>query len=134
MQQTELLDFLMRGQQIALHTVGNELEGAPAGLTRLHTLLLAGGSMREGEVRKQALEFAPAVVESADEARDRLRSRNPEAARLVPGNLPGQGTSFVGRELELSEVTKLLMQPECRLLSVVGPGGVGKTRLALQTA
>ncbi len=40
----------------------------------------------------------------------------------------------MGRELELSEVSELLVQPECRLVTVVGPGGIGKTRLALQTA
>ncbi len=40
----------------------------------------------------------------------------------------------MGRELELSEVSELLAQPECRLVTVVGPGGIGKTRLALQTA
>jgi predicted ATPase/class 3 adenylate cyclase/tetratricopeptide (TPR) repeat protein len=49
-------------------------------------------------------------------------------------NLPVQVTSFVGRESELSEITELIENPECRLLTLVGPGGIGKTRLALQTA
>jgi predicted ATPase/class 3 adenylate cyclase len=49
-------------------------------------------------------------------------------------NLPIQLTSFVGRETELSEIDKLIDKPECRLLTLVGPGGIGKTRLALQTA
>ena len=49
-------------------------------------------------------------------------------------NLPVQLTSFVGRENELSEIENLIDNPECRLLTLVGPGGIGKTRLALQTA
>lgn len=51
-----------------------------------------------------------------------------------PHNLPAQPTSFIGRERELAQIAELLAQPHCRLLTVVGPGGVGKTRLALQAA
>ena len=50
----------------------------------------------------------------------------------VPNNLPQQVTSFVGRERELLEVGKLLENN--RLLTLVGPGGIGKTRLSLQVA
>ncbi len=49
-------------------------------------------------------------------------------------NLPKQLTPFVGRERELGHVRRLLSRPECRLLTVTGPGGVGKTRLALRAA
>lgn len=49
-------------------------------------------------------------------------------------NLPPQATQFVGREPELAELGRLLSQPNGRLLSILGPGGVGKTRLALQFA
>ena len=47
-------------------------------------------------------------------------------------SLPSAPTSFVGRELELSEIAHLLGKPDCRLLTVTGLGGVGKTRLALK--
>ena len=50
----------------------------------------------------------------------------------TPNNLPQQATSFVGRELELAQVTKALAQ--ARLLTLVGAGGIGKTRLSLQVA
>ncbi len=49
-------------------------------------------------------------------------------------NLPVQPTPFVGRKSELAEIHRLLQDPECRLLTVVGLGGSGKTRLALQAA
>jgi predicted ATPase/DNA-binding CsgD family transcriptional regulator len=48
------------------------------------------------------------------------------------GNLPAEATSFIGRRRELTEVRKKLT--EGRLVSLVGPGGVGKTRLAIQIA
>jgi predicted ATPase/class 3 adenylate cyclase len=50
----------------------------------------------------------------------------------VPNNLPTQLTSFVGRDRELAEAGQLL--EEARLLTLTGPGGTGKTRLALQLA
>ena len=49
-------------------------------------------------------------------------------------NLPHQSTSFIGRETELSEIDALLADTTCRLLTLVGSGGIGKTRLALQAA
>src|SRR5215470_5005603 len=48
------------------------------------------------------------------------------------GNLPAEATSFVGRRRELAEVRKKL--GTARLVSLVGPGGVGKTRLAIRAA
>jgi predicted ATPase/DNA-binding SARP family transcriptional activator/Tfp pilus assembly protein PilF len=51
-----------------------------------------------------------------------------------PHNLPLQITSFVGREEELAAIGRLLANPACRLISLVGPGGIGKTRLAIQSA
>ena len=50
-------------------------------------------------------------------------------------NLPAQPTSFIGRETELAQIKQLLMaESGCRLLTLVGPGGIGKTRLALAAA
>ncbi len=49
-------------------------------------------------------------------------------------NLPPQTTAFVGRESELAELDRLLGQPNGRFITLLGPGGIGKTRLALQTA
>lgn len=49
-----------------------------------------------------------------------------------PHNLPASAASFVGRESELAQLTALLAQADGRLLTILGPGGVGKTRLALE--
>jgi predicted ATPase/class 3 adenylate cyclase len=63
-----------------------------------------------------------------------LRSDFPPIRTLnaVRNNLPSQLTSFLGRDRELEEACHLLAQT--RLLTLLGPGGTGKTRLALQTA
>jgi len=51
-----------------------------------------------------------------------------------PHNLPVQPTPFLGRELEMATVCRLLRRPEVRLVNLTGPGGIGKTRLGLQVA
>jgi predicted ATPase/class 3 adenylate cyclase len=63
-----------------------------------------------------------------------LPSRFPSLKSLdtLPNNLPVQLTSFVGREREMEEVKRLLSQ--ARLVTLLGPGGTGKTRLSLQVA
>lgn len=48
--------------------------------------------------------------------------------------LPTPATPFIGREKELAEVTALLERDDVRLVSLLGPGGIGKTRLSLEAA
>src|SRR5580704_17140595 len=54
------------------------------------------------------------------------------ATALLAGNLPAEPNSFIGRERDLSELAKLL--GEVRALTLSGPGGIGKTRLAVRLA
>jgi predicted ATPase/class 3 adenylate cyclase len=51
-----------------------------------------------------------------------------------PTNLPVQASAFIGRERELEATSALLERDDVRLLTLIGPGGTGKTRLALQLA
>jgi predicted ATPase len=55
-------------------------------------------------------------------------------AGAVPHNLPRPATAFVGREPELALIAQHLADPNCRLVTLTGPGGTGKTRLALEAA
>jgi predicted ATPase len=59
------------------------------------------------------------------------RIRNTPAPRH---NLPLEATPFVGRQEELAEIAQYLANSDCRLITIVGPGGVGKPRLALKAA
>jgi predicted ATPase len=57
------------------------------------------------------------------------------SARPAPSQLlPPQPTTFVGRRADLAEIGRLLTDQTCRLVTLVGPGGSGKTRLAIEAA
>jgi predicted ATPase len=58
----------------------------------------------------------------------------PPLNSLYRTNLPTPATPFLGRDEELAAVTALLARPDVRVLTLTGPGGTGKTRLALQAA
>jgi len=55
--------------------------------------------------------------------------------KTIPGNAgrpPVATTRFIGRELELEQLASMLSRPDVRLVTLTGPGGVGKTRLAME--
>jgi predicted ATPase len=58
----------------------------------------------------------------------------PPLRSLYRSNLPVQATQFLGRQTELAELVELVRERRSRLLTLTGPGGIGKTRLALQAA
>jgi predicted ATPase/DNA-binding XRE family transcriptional regulator len=58
----------------------------------------------------------------------------PQKPLPSPHNLPHHPTPFLGRANELTKIDKLLADPNCRLLTIVGPGGVGKSRITLRAA
>ncbi|MEE9514129.1 MAG: LuxR C-terminal-related transcriptional regulator, partial [Anaerolineales bacterium] len=76
---------------------------------------------------------------AASLARERglLDGENIPPADVSPSprhNLPAQLTSFIGRETQTIEIADLLRDRSVRLVTLTGPGGVGKTRLALEVA
>ncbi|MGA9977902.1 MAG: tetratricopeptide repeat protein [Candidatus Sulfotelmatobacter sp.] len=66
--------------------------------------------------------------------RDRFLEKPVKQAEIRPANLPVQRTGFVGREKELAAAKELLLRQDVRMVTVTGPGGIGKTRLAVQVA
>src|SRR5262249_22260181 len=66
--------------------------------------------------------------------RDRLSEIPIGYTQSRPNNLPAQRTPFVGRDRELAAVQELLLRQDVHLVTLTGPGGIGKTRLGLQVA
>jgi non-specific serine/threonine protein kinase len=122
-----------------------------AGLTQEALAERAGVSVRAISDLERGINRAPRrdtldmLVEAldlpAEEQRQWERSRRriavpnpPDERSSVPSNLPAPLTSFVGRERVRQEIASLLKQPDTRLVTLTGAGGVGKTRLALAVA
>jgi DNA-binding SARP family transcriptional activator/predicted ATPase/uncharacterized protein HemY len=74
------------------------------------------------------LDVAPTEATTALYAH--IRSAN----TLGTHNLPPSGTEFIGRTAEVAALIAALARPDVRLLTLLGPGGIGKTRLAIETA
>ena len=71
---------------------------------------------------------------------EEIRSTSAKGEGLEPrflptvNQLPSFSNPFIGRQIELDELADLLTNPHSRLLTITGPGGVGKTRLAIEAA
>jgi predicted ATPase len=90
--------------------------------------LVAGETIRDlGEHRLKDLSAPERLFQLGDGDFPRLKT-------LYQTNLPVPATPFLGRGRELVEVVGLLRDEDVRLLTLTGPGGTGKTRLALQAA
>lgn len=83
---------------------------------------LAGSSVAVGS--------APAVARAGTS----VAAEKPARTGRTAHNLPAELTSFVGREGELAQLGERFTRPGCRVLTLLGPGGIGKTRLALEVA
>jgi predicted ATPase/class 3 adenylate cyclase len=119
-------------QRIMAAAHGGQILLSRAVASLVEDRLPAGVTLRDlGTVRLRDLTHAKHVFQIVG---PRLRLDFPALRSLeaTPNNLPQQVTSFVGRERELHELYELL--PKARLLTLVGTGGIGKTRLLLQFA
>ena len=145
--------------RMALHTTAAEPSDgdylAP-GLNRLSRLLAAGHgqqvllSLATQELARDALPPGAELRDLGEHPlRDLYRAERvfqllhpdlpaefPSIRTLAtrPNNLPLQPTPFLGREAQVTRITNLLHGDGARLLTITGPGGVGKTRVALQAA
>ena len=104
-----------------------ELE--PEAFEPLYALLVAGESPYAATLRREAESYDLTLSAPQHAALASTPKPNRVGVRL-----PQPLTQLVGRVNELAELTRLLGQPEVRLLSLLGLGGVGKTRLALELA
>ena len=101
----------------------------PAELERFYRLFKAGNSVWASEVEREAGEFGLSLGMTTETAQNFFTVVSRPSLRSI---LPEPGTALIGRDLERLELAQLLQQSDCRLLSLIGPGGIGKTRLAMQ--
>jgi len=107
---------------------------SPAAISALERSVRRAPQIQTVALLAEALELPQAQRASLEAAAAQARHRRPRpaghASGSVPHNLPNILTSFHGRDRNLAEVGQLLQHR--RLISLLGPGGVGKTRLAFE--
>ena len=107
--QAEALEVMREGRRMLVDELG--IEPGPE-LRRLEQMILA----HDPELAAAPEPVAPAAP----------------AAPVAPAALPAPTGPLIGRDGELAEITDVLVRRQTRLLTLVGPGGVGKTRLAIE--
>ncbi|MFN2201103.1 MAG: glycosyltransferase [Caldilineaceae bacterium] len=97
---------------------------------------LARALVQRGKLEREWLDaFLRSAGHPAPESLDaELVSKEQAAARRPQTRLPVSASPLVGRLQELSSLSTLLKEPACRLITLLGPGGIGKTSLALHLA
>lgn len=114
-----------------------------AALMRLHALqgnwsaaLAQYAACRRYLKAELDVEPAPATAALFESIRLGAASDHPPAPRFAAArsSLPRPATAFTGRSRELDDLAEHLADPACRLVTLLGPGGIGKTRLAIEAA
>ena len=120
------------------------LAGVAAGLAYCHKAgqpdeqRLAGLIYAAANLRRFAATFKlpmPTNVELLyDENQSNNDSQSTSKTKQPKNNLPAQPTPFIGRAKQLKAIKELLLNADTRMVTLMGPGGTGKTRLSLQVA
>jgi predicted ATPase len=120
------------------------LAGVAAGLAYCHKVgqpdeqRLAGLVYAAANLKRYAVTFKlpiPTDVQSLyDENRSTPNSGVASKGRKFLHNLPVQSTPLIGRIVQVAALQELILKPEVRLVTLMGPGGTGKTRLSVQVA
>ena len=108
--------------------------GGQVVLSRSTVALLEPGSVELKELGQHRLKDLTAPVPLHQLVTNGSSTEFPPLKTLYRTNLPVPASPFIGREKELAEVMGRLLDRDTRLLTLTGPGGTGKTRLALQAA
>lgn len=121
------------GRLLGLAHGGQTLVSHAAQLLVRDTLPAGAGLLNLGEIRLRDLSNAEPIFQLAH---PNLPVDFPPLASVDrrPNNLPTQPSALVGRQAELAEIQERLSSEAVRLLTLTGPGGLGKTRLGLQAA
>lgn len=107
---------------------------------QLMTLSLRSGRRNEALLAyqnlKKQLEVELGVEPDVETSQlyKRIRRAKASAPFTPPNNLLNDLTQFIGRSAELADLHQKLTDPTCRLITLLGPGGIGKTRLASEAA
>lgn len=120
-----------------LHEAGHRgLITAKARLGRRGAALDHYRSFRDRFYEEVGLEPDPATIRLGESLREEPveSAAGDSPLRARARHLPGYATPLTGREAALQRLAAMLADPACRLLTLTGPGGVGKTRLAVETA
>ncbi|HEV3312716.1 MAG TPA: helix-turn-helix domain-containing protein [Chloroflexota bacterium] len=134
----------MQIKPAALHAFGPMLKRfrREVGMSQVELASAAGFSMVYISMLERGKRKPPATtIDMLAEAlalpaadRARLTETIAGSRRATPAGLPASVTSFVGREVEVALVSEMFRNPGTRLVTLLGPGGVGKTRLATEVA
>jgi predicted ATPase/DNA-binding SARP family transcriptional activator len=131
----------------ALHQLGLDPWREEAHYQIMRVLALEGqrsAALAQYETCKRVLTEELGVEPSAKtrDLYEQIRSGRLKTRDKTPANIPSIPihvlpvalTPFIGRDQELANLDRLISDPACRCITLVGPGGIGKTRLALQAA